>query len=70
MGATVIEGKHRPMVIDDEQRTASTANNDHTRDLEGAHAGASPLDVGFYVALVMVGALLGWTGRYRASRPL
>jgi hypothetical protein len=34
MGATVIEGKHLFIVIDDEQWTASAANDDHTRGLE------------------------------------
>jgi hypothetical protein len=33
MGAAVIEGKHLPMVIDDEYRTASAANDDHIRGL-------------------------------------
>jgi hypothetical protein len=27
MGAAVIEGKHLPIIIDDEQRTASAAND-------------------------------------------
>ncbi len=34
MGAAVVEGKHLPILIDDEQRTASTANNDHARGLQ------------------------------------
>jgi hypothetical protein len=34
MRATVIEGEHLPVIIDDEQPTASTANNDHTRGLQ------------------------------------
>jgi hypothetical protein len=34
MGAAVVEGKHPPIIIDDEQRTASTANDDHTRGLQ------------------------------------
>src|SRR5262249_50089222 len=29
-----IEGKHLPMVIDDKYRTASAANDDHTRGLQ------------------------------------
>src|SRR5262249_59202337 len=34
MGAAVIEGEHPPIMIDDEQRTASSANNEHTRGLQ------------------------------------
>ncbi len=33
MRAAIIEGKHLPIVMNDEQRTASTANNDHSRGL-------------------------------------
>jgi hypothetical protein len=41
MGAAVIEGKHLPIIIDDEQRIAGTANDKHTRSLQllqGRHA--------------------------------
>ena len=34
MGAAVIEGKHLPIIIDDEQWTASAANDDHARGLQ------------------------------------
>ena len=34
MRAAIIEGKHLPIIMNDEQRTASTANNDHTRGLQ------------------------------------
>ena len=34
MRAAVIEGKHLPIIMNDEQRTASTANNDHTGGLQ------------------------------------
>ena len=34
MRAATIEGKHLPIIMNDEQRTASTANNDHTRGLQ------------------------------------
>ena len=41
MGAAIIEGKHLSIVIDDEQRIAGTANDEHTRGLQllqGRHA--------------------------------
>ena len=34
MGAAVIEGKHLPIIMNDEQRTASTANDNHARGLQ------------------------------------
>ena len=34
MRAAIIEGKHLPIIMNDEQRTASTTNNDHTRGLQ------------------------------------
>jgi hypothetical protein len=34
MWAAVIEGKHLPIIIDNEQRTASSANDDHARGLQ------------------------------------
>ena len=34
MGAAVVEGKHPPIIIDDEQRTASAAKDQHTCGLK------------------------------------
>jgi hypothetical protein len=34
MGAAIIEGQHVAIFMDDEQRTASAANDDHTRNLQ------------------------------------
>ena len=34
MGAAVIEGKHLPIIIDDEQWTAGAANDNHARALQ------------------------------------
>src|SRR6476660_3506228 len=34
MRAAIIEGKHLSIIINHEQRAASTANNDHTRALQ------------------------------------
>jgi hypothetical protein len=34
MGAAVVEGKHPPIIIDDEQRTASAANDQHACGLK------------------------------------